>query len=139
MKTSRKTDYAVHALIILARNKTEELSVKELADIENVSSSYLAKVMQKLSAAGIVSSVEGKKGGYTLAGDAENINLAQIIRLFEATDNVFDCVDDVHGCSIKDRCKIHHVFAKAYRKMLVELEQTTIEDIIEPEIKKERI
>jgi len=64
MKTSRKTDYAVHALMILARNLKQELSVKELADLENVSSSYLAKVMQKLAAAGIVSSAEGKKGGY---------------------------------------------------------------------------
>jgi len=135
MKTSRKTDYAVHALMILARNKGQELSVKELADLENVSSSYLAKVMQKLSAAGIVSSAEGKRGGYTLANNADNINLAQIIELFEATDNVFDCVDDVHGCSIKDRCKIHRVFGRAYQKMLAELEQTTIKDIIDPEIK----
>jgi len=72
MKTSRKTDYAVHALMILARNKGQELSVKELADLENVSSSYLAKVMQKLSAAGIVSSAEGKRGGYTLANNANS-------------------------------------------------------------------
>lgn len=135
MKTSRKTDYAVHALMILARNKSQELSVKELADLENVSSSYLAKVMQKLSAAGIVSSAEGTKGGYTLANDAGKINLAQIMKLFEAKDNVFECVDDIHGCSIKDRCKIHRVFGKAYQKMLAELEQTTIKDIINPEIK----
>ena len=135
MKTSRKTDYAVHALMILARNKKQELSVKELAEIENVSSSYLAKVMQKLSAAGIVSSAEGKKGGYTLAGDAEEINLAQITELFEAEENIFECVDNVHGCKIKDRCKIHLVFGKAYQKMLAELAETTIKDIIEPEIK----
>ena len=135
MKTSRKTDYAVHALMILARNKSQELSVKELADLENVSSSYLAKVMQKLSAAGIVSSAEGKKGGYTLANDAEKINLAQIMGLFEAEDNVFECVDDIRGCSIKDKCKIHSIFESAYQKMLAELEQTTIKDIIDPEIK----
>jgi len=135
MKTSRKTDYAVHALMILARNKGQELSVKELADLENVSSSYLAKVMQKLSAAGIVSSAEGKRGGYTLANNADNINLAQIMELFEAKDNVFECVDDIHGCSIKDRCKIHRVFGRAYQKMLAELEQITIKDIIDPEIK----
>lgn len=139
MKTSRKTDYAVHALMILARNKSQELSVNELADLENVSSSYLAKVMQKLSAAGIVSSAEGKKGGYTLANDAEKINFAQIMKLFEAQENVFECVDDIHGCSIKDRCKIHRVFGRAYQKMLAELEQTTIKDILDPEIKKERI
>lgn len=134
MKTSRKTDYAVHALMILARSKKEELSVKELADIENVSSSYLAKVMQKMSAAGIVSSAEGKKGGYTLSRDAEEINLAQIMELFEAKDNVFECVDEIRGCTIKDRCKIHRVFAQAYQKMLAELKQTTIKDIINPEI-----
>lgn len=135
MKTSRKTDYAVHALMILARNEADELSVKEMAEIENVSSSYLAKVMQKLSAAGIVSSAEGKKGGYTLNKEAEEINLAQIMKLFEAEENVFECVDDIHGCTIKDRCKIHRVFAQGYQKMLAELEQTTIKDIINPEIK----
>ena len=134
MKTSRKTDYAVHALMILARNKSQELSVKELADLESVSSSYLAKVMQKLSAAGIVSSAEGKKGGYTLAREAEQINLAQIMEIFEAKENVFECVDKIHGCTIKDRCKIHHVFAQAYQKMLIELEQTTIKDIIKTEM-----
>jgi Rrf2 family nitric oxide-sensitive transcriptional repressor len=91
--------------------------------------------MQKLSAAGIVSSAEGKRGGYTLANNADNINLAQIMELFEAKDNVFECVDDIHGCSIKDRCKIHRVFGRAYQKMLAELEQTTIKDIIHPEIK----
>ncbi|MFW6294712.1 MAG: RrF2 family transcriptional regulator [Halanaerobium sp.] len=135
MNTSRKTDYAVHALMILARNKKQELSVKELAEIENVSSSYLAKVMQKLSAAGIVSSAEGKKGGYTLSREAEEINLAQIMELFEAKDNVFECVDEIRGCKIKDRCKIHQVFGKAYQKMLAELAETTIKDIINPEIK----
>jgi Rrf2 family nitric oxide-sensitive transcriptional repressor len=136
MKTSRKTDYAVHALMILAKNKKEELSVKELADIENVSSSYLAKVMQRLSADGIVSSAEGKKGGYILSRDAEEINLAQIMELFEAKENVFECVDEIRGCKIKDRCKVHRVFAQAYQKMLAKLEQTTIKDIINPEIKK---
>src|SRR6056297_1013386 len=119
MNTSRKTDYAVHALMILARNKSEELSVKELADIENVSSSYLAKVMQSLSAAGIVNSTEGKKGGYTLSRDAEKINLGQIMELFEAEKNVFECVDDIRGCKITESCKIHRVFAQAYQKMLV--------------------
>ena len=134
MKTSRKTDYAVHALMILAKNKKGELSVKEIADIENVSPSYLAKVMQKLSAAEIVSSAEGKKGGYTLSRDAEEINLAQIMEIFEAEENIYECVDEIHNCKIKDRCKIHRVFAQAYQKMLAELEQTTIKDIINPEI-----
>jgi len=136
MKTSKKTDYAIHALIILAKNSNQELSVEEIAEIENVSSSYLAKVMQKLSGAGIVSSSEGKKGGYSLTKDPKNIDLASIVKVLEENKNIFNCVDEVHGCEIRDRCKIHSVFTKAYQKMLEELSKTTIDEILEPEIKR---
>jgi Rrf2 family nitric oxide-sensitive transcriptional repressor len=47
-------------------------------------------------------------------------------------------VDDIYGCSIKDRCKIHRVFGRAYQKMLAELKQTTIKDIINPVIKQRK-
>ncbi|MGM0437721.1 MAG: RrF2 family transcriptional regulator [Bacillota bacterium] len=136
MKTSKKTDYAIHALMILAKRINRELSVEEIAEIENVSSSYLAKVMQKLSRAGVVSASEGKRGGYSLAQAPEKIDLASIVKILEEEKNVFDCVDDVHGCEIRERCKIHAVFTEAYEKMLEELEKTSISDILEPEIKK---
>ena len=136
MKTSKKTDYAIHALMILAKRPNKELSVVEIAEIENVSSSYLAKVMQKLSKAGIVSSSEGKKGGYSLQRDPEKIDLTSIVKILEEKKNIFDCVDEVHGCKIRDRCKIHAVFTEAYKKMLNELSKTSIADILEPEIKK---
>ena len=136
MKTSKKTDYAIHALMILAKHPNKELSVEKIAEIENVSSSYLAKVMQKLSGAEIVSSSEGKRGGYSLAKTPEEIDLAVIVKTLEEEKNVFDCVDEVHGCEIRDRCKIHVVFTEAYKKMLNELKKTSISDILEPEIKK---
>jgi len=135
MKTSRKTDYGIHALMILAKKDGEELSVNEIAEIENVSASYLAKVMQDLSNHNIVSSSEGKQGGYTLNLPPEEITLAQVTDIFETDKGVFDCVDDLHGCKIRDRCKIHAVFWEAYQKMLAELEKTTIADILDPEIK----
>ncbi len=134
MKTSKKTDYAVHALIILARNKAKEISVNEIAEIENVSPSYLAKVMQALSRNGLVISSEGKAGGYQLNKRASAISLADIVEVFEEKDNVFDCVDQIHGCTIRGRCKIHRAFTEAYQKMLEELRKTTIEDIMSPEI-----
>ncbi len=121
--------------MILAKKDGEELSVNDLAEIENVSASYLAKVMQELSNHNIVSSSEGKQGGYTLNLPPEEITLAYVTDIFEADGGIFDCVDDLHGCKIRDRCKIHAVFRKAYQKMLLELENTTIADILDPEIK----
>ena len=136
VKTSRKTDYAIHALMILAREDHDELSVNEIAEIENVSSSYLAKVMQKLSSAGIIKSSEGKSGGYSLDRTADKISLSSVVKVLEENENIFDCVDEVHGCEIRDRCKIHEVFTNAYEKMLNELSKTSIADIVDPELKK---
>lgn len=135
MNTSKKTDYALHALMIMSRNKNFEYSASELAEIENVSASYLAKVMQKLSKYKIVSSSEGKTGGYKLNRKAEDISVAEIVEILEEKDNVFDCVDEVHGCTIRDRCKIHAVFKEAYQEMLKKLSKTSIADIMDPEIK----
>lgn len=135
MNTSKKTDYALHALIIMARNKNFEYSASELAEIENVSASYLAKVMQTLSKYNIVRSSEGKTGGYKLNRKAEDITIAEIVEILEEKENVFDCVDKVHGCIIKDRCKIHAVFKEAYQAMMKRLRKTSIADIINPEIK----
>lgn len=135
MNTSKKTDYALHALMIMSRNKNFEYSASELAEIENVSASYLAKVMQKLSKHKIVSSSEGKTGGYKLNRKAEDISIAEIVEILEEKENVFDCVDEVHGCNIRDRCKIHAVFKEAYQEMLKKLSKTSIADIMNPEIK----
>jgi Rrf2 family nitric oxide-sensitive transcriptional repressor len=135
MNTSKKTDYALHALIIMARDKNFEYSASELAEIENVSVSYLAKVMQKLSKNNIVRSSEGKTGGYRLNRKAEDITIAEIVEILEEDETVFDCVDQVHGCTIRDRCKIHAVFKEAYQEMLNKLRETSIADIIDPEIK----
>jgi Rrf2 family nitric oxide-sensitive transcriptional repressor len=135
MNTSKKTDYALHALIIMARNKNLEYSASELAAVENVSASYLAKVMQILSNNNIVRSSEGKTGGYKLNKKAEDISVAEIVEILEEKENVFDCVDEVHGCTIRDRCKIHAVFKEAYQEMLKKLMKTSIADIMYPEIK----
>ncbi|MFW5787909.1 MAG: RrF2 family transcriptional regulator, partial [Halanaerobiales bacterium] len=82
MQTSKKTDYALHALMILARRK-EDISVERLAEIQNIPETYLAKVMQKMSAAGIVKSSEGKGGGYSLSLPAEKIDIASIFKITE--------------------------------------------------------
>lgn len=137
MKTSIKTDYAIHSLMLLAKNNNE-MSVNELAKNQDISKSYLAKVMQKLSNADIVQSTEGKSGGYKLTRPPEKINLSEVVKIMEGKINVFECLDDKRNCEIKERCKIHFAFKNSYQQMLKELEKTSIKDILEPELKKER-
>ena len=136
MKTSLKTDYAIHSLMLLARTE-KEMSVTDLSERQNISRTYLAKVMQKLSNSDIVKSSEGKKGGYQLIKDPADIKISEIVKITEEEVNIFDCVDEKRNCEIRDKCKIHYVFKEAYQSMLEELKKTSIKDILDPETEGE--
>ncbi|AZR73828.1 hypothetical protein BBF96_10780 [Anoxybacter fermentans] len=130
MQISRKSEYAIHSLIILAFHYGEEMSVDELAEMQDISLTYLAKVMQKLSKAGFVESSKGFKGGYRLALPPQDISLAQVVALFEKEDQFYQCMDKERDCKMGKNCIIHRVFHKAYQGMIAELEKIRIADLL---------
>lgn len=130
MQISRKSEYAIHSLMILAFNCGQELSVDELAAMQEISRTYLAKVMQKMAGAGLVQSSKGFNGGYTLAVQPTEISLARIVALFEEEATFYDCMDVERGCPFGKRCLIHYAFHKAYTSMLAELERVHLADLL---------
>ena len=130
MKLSQKTEYALHSLLYLAYRSPDVILVDEIADDQNISKSYLAKVMQKLSKAGLVKSYVGAGGGYDLAKDPAEITFADVMRIFEAEEYVLDCLAEQRGCKAKPNCKMIDVIDDAYQAMLEQLEDTTIQNII---------
>ncbi len=74
---------AIFALIELARDPEQKLSVGEIGDKFGVSSHHLAKVMHALGRAGLVRSVRGVGGGYRFAGNVRRVTLLDVVNLFE--------------------------------------------------------
>jgi Rrf2 family protein len=134
MQLSQKTEYAVHSLLYLTYKKQVTL-VDEIAQHLKASQSYLAKVMQRLSKAGLVKSYVGAGGGYILAKQPEEITFADVARIFEEETQVLDCLAEARDCDARPDCKILHVFNDAYQKMMEELEMTTIADLETDEAK----
>lgn len=130
MQISRKSEYAIHSLMILAYYRDQEMSVDELAAMQEISRTYLAKVMQKMANVGLVQSSKGFNGGYTLAALPTDISLAQVVALFEDQAQFYDCMDAERGCQFGKHCLIHHAFHKAYIQMLAELEQVRLADLL---------
>ena len=131
MQISRKSEYAIHSLMILAFNHGEEMSVDELATAQDISRTYLAKVMQKLSGAGLVRASKGFKGGYSLAVSSNKISLATVVALFEEDKKFYDCKNLKRGCQLNKNCLINYAFQNAYQKMLAELDKLHISDLLE--------
>ena len=84
MKFTTKTEYGLVCLVYMARQKpSHTTSIKEIVQIERFSPAYIEKILQKLRAANIVASHQGKQGGFTLARDPSQITLKEIIEALE--------------------------------------------------------
>lgn len=95
MKLSRKTIYAI--LLILAIAKTDENSIvtmREIAERENLPLKYLEQIVNVLCKSGLVKSRRGSRGGYSLSMPSNKYTLGSIIRLMEGTVST-DNIDEV--------------------------------------------
>ena len=71
LKLTKKADYGLIALRHLASVPGATASTKDIADSYHLPVPLLAKVLQKLTRAGILSSVAGTNGGYRLSRDPQ--------------------------------------------------------------------
>lgn len=116
MRYTTKTEYGLVCLANLARHAPgESLTIKEIAEKEQFSSTYIEKIFQSLRAANIVVSHAGKQGGFTLARHPSQITLRDIIDALEGqTFDVF-CEPEVRDhivCTHFGLCGIRPVWAK---------------------------
>lgn len=92
MQFSKSTDYALHALLYLARmERRQNVGIKELSSVLGVSDSYLSKIMSKLRQDGVVRAAPGVNGGYELSKAPEQISFLDIIQIIEGRQHLFEC------------------------------------------------
>jgi Rrf2 family protein len=83
MWVSKRTDYATRAVLALAVAEGGPLRLEQIAAATDAPRSVLEQVMPTLRSAGIVRSVRGPGGGYSLNRPAEEITLERVVRLFQ--------------------------------------------------------
>lgn len=81
MKISAQEEYGIRCLLRLARGQGgESLTIPEIAQAENLSPPYVAKLLGVLRQAGLVESVRGRAGGYHLARPPAEVHLGEAMR-----------------------------------------------------------
>ena len=131
MKYSKATDYALHTMLFLATGTQDKpVGVQVLAERQNVSPTYLSKILTKLAKARMIESISGANGGYKLRRDWENISFLDIIQAIEGSASMFDCSYD-HG----PECPIQRVILSAEDKMEEHLRNQTIAALVQKDRK----
>ncbi|WP_101523250.1 RrF2 family transcriptional regulator [Nocardioides houyundeii] len=80
MRVSAKSDYALRALIELARSNEGPVSAEELGRRQEIPHGFLQAILADLRRAGVVVSQRGQSGGWRMARAAEEVSVADVIR-----------------------------------------------------------
>jgi Rrf2 family protein len=83
MRISAKTDYAVRAVLELAATDDPPLKRDEIAAAQAIPVKFLESILSELKHGGVVMSQRGAEGGYWLAKPAEEITVAEVMRVVE--------------------------------------------------------
>ena len=136
MKLSVRGEYALRALLVLARDFQEDdtvVRIQEVSAKQNIPKRFLEQILNDLKSGGMVESKRGVAGGYRLRRPPERITLAEIVRHIEGPLAPVSCVSEkfYEKCSCPDesRCAIRSVMTEVRDNIVKVMEQTTLADL----------
>lgn len=116
------------------QNQFEFLSTASLSEILNIPKPTLVKILQSLTAEGIIETKEGKFGGIRLIKDPSNISVLEILNAVEKGKSLFNTTFDIKAKGQrpdKAQLSLLSLFSMAENKMKEELGKKTIAQILE--------
>jgi len=132
---STKGRYGLRAMIDLALySKNDLVPLISIAERQDISKSYLEQVFSALRKAGLVKSIKGAQGGYTLSTEAENITVGMILRALEGDLSVVPIEDDTPNNRIE--CYIRtKIWEEIDNKVFSYIDSITLKDITDDYLK----
>ena len=125
MQITRQADYAVRAVLYLARlGQTERAATSQVAKEQHIPPSFLAKIISQLSIAGLLHTSRGARGGVTLARDPKEITLLEVIEAIDGPIMLNECVDEKGTCQFDDDCPLRPVWCEAQSELVTRLRNT---------------
>jgi len=152
MKITAQEEYGLRCLLRLAKAESGSITLPEVAAAEGLSVPYVAKLMAVLRHAGLLESVRGRSGGYSLAKPAEEIGLGSLLLILG--EPLFDeheyCqkhagTEAPNGvCTNKATCTLKSVWQTLESWMRRTLDQITLADLVQhesrlPELLRDRL
>ena len=135
MMISTKGRYALRVMLDLAGQAEGYLSLKEIADRQQISVKYLESIAAILNRSGLVRSQRGKDGGYCLARPAGEITAAEVLRLTEGTLSPVACPTlEGNPCQRAETCKTLPLWRVLDETIDRTLSSVTLEDLLRGQI-----
>ena len=133
LKLTKKADYGLIALRHITDSPRAAASAKEISESYNIPLPLLAKVLQKLTRAGLLQSLAGANGGYKLARDPHRISALEVVQAIDGPTILTACFTAHGACDQSEKCPVREPLRRVHEAILGLLEDMTIWRMSRPE------
>ncbi len=131
MHLMKASEYGIHGVLYLAMQPEDKITIlDEVAEAQNIPKSYLSKIFQIYTRAGILKSYRGAKKGFALAKPPEKITLKELIESFEGKLFANECLLGRKDCAVTGKCPVSNKWHEAVAAMNKVLEETTLAQLM---------
>jgi Rrf2 family protein len=132
---TKESEYALKGLALLARHPPGEVvSLAEIAEVQQLPSTFLAKIFQKLARHGLLEAERGRGSGYTLREAPAGIRVRDVLEAIEGPLALKRCVLWAGTCSESDPCPLHHRLKEFRSQVDRVLDEVTLAEYAEVSI-----
>lgn len=131
LKISTKGRYGIRLMLCLAVNYSNgHMPLKEIARNQEISEKYLEQIINPLTKAGLVHSLRGAQGGYSLTNPPAQITVGSILRVLEGSLAPVDCLEN-HCCTKSDICTTISLWRKMKDAIDQVVDNITLADLVD--------
>jgi Rrf2 family cysteine metabolism transcriptional repressor len=130
MRLSTKGRYSLRTMLDLALHFGDgPVLVKDISKRQRISRGYLQQLLIPLKSAGLVKSIRGASGGFTLARPPSEIRLSEIMQVAEGSTAPVPCVNEPGFCTQSSECTTREVWVEMKRACDSLLDSITLQDM----------
>ena len=127
---TKDTDYAIRAIGYIAKSDKAIVSVTEIEKSLNLPRPFLRKILQTLQKGGVLISIKGNKGGFSLQKNYRKITLVDIIKIFQGEVSFTDCFLKKKICPNVAKCVVRKKVKIIEKMVKTELNKVTIDSVL---------
>lgn len=132
MLLSKSCVYGLRASIYLATKENGEfVPIKKMSDTLEISHHFLTKILQQLTAKGLLNSYKGPNGGVKLNKPSGDINLLDIVIAIDGPELLTECALGLPGCGHQNPCPLHDKWTTTRESIRQMLESSSLHHLVE--------
>ena len=131
MQITRQADYALRAMLYLAQlEPSQRAATSQIAEIQRIPPSFLAKIISQLSIAGLIHTSRGARGGVSLARPPEAISVLEVVEAIDGPIALNECSQSAGACPFGETCPLRPLWCDTQSEMVEKLRKTTFAQVM---------